>query len=136
VRPQIEALLTYTVSKTVPRSPLDRQLCHLPGFTLLLQKTVKEFVDSLYETRYSNLDPKAPDLQSAALVKALADDSDPSFRADLQENHGVEETEALAFVWLEEIKINYLRQVAIEDEAILQEWSRELYAMTRITPQP
>lgn len=136
VRPQIEALLTYTVSNAFTRSPLYRQLDHLPGFNTLLQNMVQELVDSLCETIYGNLDPEAPDPQRAALVKALVDDFNQSFRADLQENHGVEKIEALAFVWLEEIKINYLRQVAIEDEAILKERSRELYAMTRVTPHP
>ncbi|WP_039725745.1 hypothetical protein [Leptolyngbya iicbica] len=136
VRPQIEALLTYTVSTTVTRSPLYRQLGHLPGFNTLIQNTVREIVDSLCETLYGNLDSKEPDAQRAALVKALVENFNQSFRTDLQENHGVEKIEALAFVWLEEIKINYLRQIAIEDEAILQERSRELYAMTRITPKP
>jgi hypothetical protein len=136
VRPQIEALITYTVSNAFTRSPLYRQLGHLPGFNTLLQNTVKEIVDSLCETLYGSLDPKDPDPQRAQLVKALVENFNQSFRADLQENHGIEKIEALALVWLEEIKINYLRQVAIEDEAILQERSRELYAMTRITPQP
>ena len=136
VRPQVEALLTYTVSTALTRSPIYQQLGHLPGFSTLVQNTVQELVDNLCETLYGGLDAKDPDPQRRQLVKALVDNFNQSFRSDLQENQGVEKIEALALVWLEEIKINYLRQVAIEDEAILQERSRELYTMTRITPHP
>ena len=90
VRPQIEALLTYTVSTAFTRSPLYRQLGHLLGFNTLLQNTVQELVDSLCATLYGNLVQKDPDPQRAQLVKALVENFNQSFRADLQANHRVE----------------------------------------------
>jgi len=135
VRPQIEALLTYTVAKSLTRSPVYKQLGHLPGFTNLTQQMVQELVDNLYETLYGSLSRKQPDPQREQLVSELVQQFNHTFRADLQQNNGIEKLEALALVWLEELKINYIRQVAAEDAEILQERSRELYEITQITPQ-
>lgn len=136
IRPQIEALLTYTVAKALARSPVYQHLGYLPGFTNLSQQLVQDLVDNLYETLYGSLSRKHPDPKRKQLVDDLLHQFNQTFRADLQQNQGVEKIEALASVWLEELKINYLRQIALEDEEILQERSRELYEMTRITPQP
>ena len=134
VRPQLEAVLTYTVTKALARSPVYRQLGNLPGFTTLTQQMVQDVVDSLYDTFYSSLSRQHPDPQREQLVDELVQQFSHTFRANLQQNNGIEKIEALALVWLEELKINYIREVATEDAEILQERSRELYEMTRVTP--
>lgn len=136
VRPQVEALLTYTVAQALTRSLVYRQLGYLPGFAPLSQQLVQDVVDNLCETLYGSLNRKHPDVKRKQLVDELLQQFTQTFRTDLQQNQGVEKIEALASVWLEELKINYLRQIAMEDEEILQERSRKLYEMTRISPKP
>jgi hypothetical protein len=135
VRPNIEELLTYTVVKALARAPVYAQLGHLPGFTAFSQQMVQELVDNLYETLYEILTRRSPDLEREKLVNELKQQFSQTFKFDLQKNNSVEKIEALALVWLEELKINYIRQVATEDEEILQEKSRELYEITRVTPK-
>lgn len=135
VRPQIEAVLTYTVAKALARSSVYRQLSNLPGFTALTQQMVQEVVDSLYDALDGSLSRQQSDPQREKLVNELIQQFNQTFRADLQQNDSIKKIETLALVWLEELKINYIREVATEDAEILQARSRELYEMTRITPQ-
>jgi hypothetical protein len=132
VRPDIEALLHHNASKALQELPLYEEIRHLPGVGNLPDQLTRQVIAQLYQTVYGAIaDSLQEDPAGAALTQTLIDNTIKAFRAEIQKGRTLEEIEALVAVWLDEVKINYVRRIAEEDVEKLREQTQLLYQITQ-----
>ena len=131
VQPDIEILLQHTILNVLDNNPVYGRLRILPGMTNLSAQLAQQLSTELYTAIYNALTDALADEKGAALTQALVDKIGNTFRAEIQQDEGVEELEALINVWLDEVKINYVQRLADEDIENLREEAQKIYAITR-----
>lgn len=137
VKPDIEALLNYNANKALQELPLYEQVKHLPGLSSLPDQLTKQAIAQLYQSVYGTLtDSLKEDKIGAELTQRLIENAIKAFRNEIQKGHAVEEIESLITVWLDEIKINYVRRIAEEDVEKLREQTQQLYQITQTGGRP
>lgn len=132
VRPDVEALLHHNASKALQELPLYEGIKHLPGVGTLPDQLTRQVIAQLYQTVYGAIaDSLQEDPAGSALTQNLIDNTIKAFRTEIRKGHTLEEIEALVAVWLDEIKINYVKRIAEEDVEKLREQTQLLYQITQ-----
>jgi hypothetical protein len=132
VRPDVEALLHHNADKALQELPLYEGIKHLPGVGSLPDQLTRQVIAQLYQSIYGAIaDSLQEDPVGAELTQTLVDNLLRAFRAEIQKGHTLEEIETLIAVWLDEIKINYVRRIAEEDVEKLREQTQMLYQITQ-----
>jgi hypothetical protein len=132
VRPDIEALLHHNVGKALQELPLYEQVKHLPGLNSLPDQLTRQAIAQLYQLVYGAIaDSLQEDKVGADLTQTLIENTVKAFRAEIQQGHTLEEIESLISVWLDEVKINYVKRIAEEDVEKLREQTQQLYQITQ-----
>jgi len=132
VRPDVEALLRHNANKALQELPLYEGIKHLPGVGSLPDQLTRQVIAQLYQSIYGAIaDSLQDDPVGAELTQTLIDNILKAFTAEIQKGHTLEEIETLLAVWLDEIKINYVRRIAEEDVEKLREQTQMLYQITQ-----
>jgi len=131
VRPDIEALLRHNITSALQSVPVYQGIQSLPGGSSLSEQLTQQLVSELYTTLYDTLTHTLEDEVGAELTQKLLADIGDTFRHEIQKDRAVEEIESLVAVWLDEVKINYVKRLAAEDVDQLREQTQKLYAITQ-----
>lgn len=131
VKPDIEAVLHHAIAGVLKDSPVYSGLQRLPGLSHLPDQLTQQVAERLYETAYGTLTHSLEDQEGSELTRRLIDNLVNTFRAEIQKKYAVDEIEALVNVWLDEVKINYIKRLAAEDVNHLREQSQKLYHITQ-----
>ncbi|WP_255325212.1 hypothetical protein [Thermosynechococcus sp. NK55a] len=127
LRPEVEALVAYSVDQVLRQAPPYRRLLESPTLAALplqwRQSLAKEISDRLFlllEQASKNQDN--PPREGALLVSQLAQKFGQTLSAELQEEQVGKVIQDLLVLWLEELKINFVRQTHLEGiETVLEE---------------
>ena len=127
IQPEAEALLQYSVDKTLRQSPAYRGLKMLPGGDRTIANLSQQLVSQTYGAFSSTLQAVvAEDKQFDRLVESLIANVGKSFSNELQAQQSMNKIELLLVDLLEEIKINYVERLSQEDIEDILEQTRRL----------
>jgi hypothetical protein len=131
VRPDVEALLDHTLTRSLHGAPMYNNFQVLPGFESLSHQLAQQVSHSLYENIYGVLTSSIKDEKGAELTEKLINHTGEVLRQEIRQGDTVSEFESLMIVMLEEIKINYVQSLAEEDVEMLREQTNRLYQVTQ-----
>jgi hypothetical protein len=131
LRPDIEALLHYTLTSVLEQSPVYRGLSRMPGVNALPQQMSERLVSNATQTAYGSLVTALDDPKGVELTRNLVDRAGKTLRQQLREGDTSRELENLLADLLEEIKISYVRQISEQDIEALRDNNRHLYEIAQ-----
>ncbi|NDJ16430.1 hypothetical protein [Myxacorys almedinensis] len=111
VQPDIQALVHHSVVTTVKQLPGYQQLQQLPGISYLPQQIADNLAKALSHIAYANLVQTLEDPVAAEITTRLSRNVRDALEQELQKKHNTREIESLLIDMLEEIKINYVREI-------------------------
>ena len=132
VRPDIEALLHHAIASALQNLPVYQGLQRVPGLNSLPDQLTKQLAAEIYENIYGTIASSLNDQVGTELAQRLVQNLIGTFRSEIQKEHAIEELESLVNVWLDEVKVNYVKRLAEEDIERLREQTQRLYALTQI----
>ena len=136
IRPDIEAILKYSIEKVIHQSPAYQQLGRLPGMEELQNNLVEQLIKQTYQTFSDTLKGfLAEDSDFERLVGNLANNFSKIWSKQIQTKESLQKIEALAIDLLEEIKINYVESLSQEDIEEILEQTRALHQGDLTIPQ-
>ncbi|HIK34876.1 MAG TPA: hypothetical protein IGQ15_04130 [Thermosynechococcus sp. M98_K2018_005] len=127
LRPEVESLVAYSVDQVLRQAPPYRRLLEVPSLEALpihwRQFLAKEISDRLFLLlEQASKNQGNPTREGALLVSQLVQKFGQTLSAELQEEQVGKVIQDLLVMWLEEIKINFVRQTHIEGiETVLDE---------------
>lgn len=132
IRTDIEALLIYNVNKIVQQSPGYQNLQQLPGVERFQNQLTEQLVKQVYQVFYSALKSVLEeDPQFDKLVERLVENFSKTMGSEIKTQQSLDNLESLLVDLLEEIKINYIKQLSQEDVEAILEQTRSLKARVR-----
>ena len=114
IQPDVEALLEYIIKSALNQSPVYRQLQNIPGINRLPNQLADNLAKDISQTSYKTLKAAIEDPEVAKLLSQLTTNFTKSLEAELQKKHNLQEIESLLIDVLEEIKINYIKDIELE----------------------
>ncbi|MEC4803205.1 MAG: hypothetical protein SAJ12_14570 [Jaaginema sp. PMC 1079.18] len=123
IRPDVEALLTYSIDKAIAESPVYQGVRALPGMDNFKKQLTQQLTSGLYGGVYSALQTLIrEDPEFDKLLEALFEHLSQSFGSELQTQQSLERLEYLLTALIEEVKVNYVQRLSEEDmESILDQ---------------
>ncbi|MGB3207052.1 MAG: hypothetical protein WBB28_18865 [Crinalium sp.] len=112
IQPDLEALLQHTIENALNQIPVYKQLKNVPGLNQLPTQITDNLVANLSQTAYSTLVNAIEDPVGAELNARLSKNFIKSLELELQKQQNTQEIQSLLVDMLEEIKINYVKQIA------------------------
>jgi hypothetical protein len=129
VQPDIEALVRHNLENTLSESPLFHQMRKLPGFEHLSDRIAQNLTKDLYRRIYGGLKDSFEDPVSAKLTKNLFENFKNNLQQELQKEYNWEEIQTWLTDVLEEIKINYVKNLTDDEvEKLVDELERMQYS--------
>jgi len=133
VQPDIEALIQHSLNRILQQIPLYPALQQIPGLSDFPQQLTAQLSIEFSNTTYRALVSALEDTTAKELVRRLIDHLGDAFRTEIQQERTIQEIEALVVVLLDEIKINYVKQINVEGIDSLPKPVRLSYPLTRIS---
>ena len=130
-KPDLDALLQHVLIQVLNSSPLYAGLQNLPGANALSTRLTQQIAVEASQSAYQALVSALEDETGAKLTQQLIDRLMGSFRDEIQQKNAIEEIQSLAIALLDEIKLNYVKQIRQEDAAHLQTRTQRLYELTQ-----
>lgn len=125
VQPDLEALLEYIIKSALNQSPVYKQLQNIPGVNKLPNQLAENLAKDISQTSYKTLKAAIEDPEVAKLVAGLFTNFEKALEKELQKKQNLQEIENLLVDMLEEVKINYIKDIELEGvEKILDESSQ------------
>jgi hypothetical protein len=131
VKPEIDALLKHTITQAFDSTPGYQGFRQLPGIGDLPDQVAQRVVAQLSANLYDALKGSLENETGGGLTRDLIQKLGDTFKVQLKENENVEEIETLVVDFLEEIKLNYVKQLAAADVDRLIEERYQLYNVTQ-----
>jgi len=131
LRPEIEALLHYTLTSVLEQSPVYRGISRMPGVNTLPHQVSERLVSNATQTAYGSLVTALDDPKGLELTRDLIERAGKTLRQQLREGGTSRELENLLADLLEEIKISYVRQISEQDIEVLRDKNRHLYEVAQ-----
>lgn len=132
IKPEVEGILSHSVTNALNTSPVYQGVQSLPGFGQLPQQLTHQLAAEITKNTYRTLISALEDTRGAELNQKLAQRFGESLREEIQKDNTVRELEYLLTVLLEEIKINYVKRIPDEDLELLEDKAYKLYEITQI----
>jgi len=125
VKPDVEALLHYIIKTSLNQSPIYQQLQNIPGLNKIPNQLAENLAQDISETTYKTLKAALEDPQVTQLASQLFTNFEKALVEELQKKQNLQEIQALLVDMLEEIKINYIKDLDAEGvEKVLDESSQ------------
>lgn len=131
LKPEIDALLAHTLQQAFSQAPGYKNLQQLPGVADASNRLSLDLAAQLSTNLYSGIQQALQDEKGAQLMQQLISKLGDSLRSEVQTDNTVQEVESLTVALLEEIKLNYVRQIAAEDWDVLEEQRYRLYNVSQ-----
>lgn len=112
IQPDLEALIHHNLATTFKQLPVYQQLQNLPGLSHLPTQLTEQLAQNLSQTACKNAIQALEDSKGTQLAKRLFDNFGDVLETELQKKHNLQNLEALLVDLLEEIKINYVRNIS------------------------
>lgn len=131
-KPEFQALISHSIKGAFDKSTVYKGIQSIPGISsvpdLITQRVTAEVMNNVYAILKGSLeDPKGADLARNLTEKIIE-----TFQTELRQEESVEEIEYLLVMILEEIKINYVKNLSEEDIEELSEKTYRLYETTQM----
>lgn len=122
IKPELEALLRHNIDMILSQSPAYQGLKTIPLVGDLPRQINEQLVTNVTEGAYSAIVTALEDQVGVELMNKLVKNFGQTLMTELQKERSVRELESLITDLLEEIKINYVRQLNEEEvEGVLEE---------------
>jgi hypothetical protein len=131
IKPELDAVLQHTLTSALNDAPGYQSFRQIPGLGTLPDQIAQQLVSQASATLYSTLTGTLNDQKGAELTQSLVNQFSDSFRAELQTGKTLEELQALIIDLLDEVKINYVKQLDAEDVEQLMEENYRIYNITQ-----
>lgn len=131
LKPEIDALLDYNFKRALDQTPGYQNFQRLPGVSTLSDQLGQQLISQLSANLYSALKEALEDEKGTELVQQLVYSFGDTLRSEVQADNTVREIESLTVALLEEIKLNYVRQLASEEWEALEEQRYKLYNLSQ-----
>ncbi|MEM6518582.1 MAG: hypothetical protein AAF722_04510 [Cyanobacteria bacterium P01_C01_bin.70] len=131
VKPEVDALLQHSVMQALAQAPGFQNFRGLPGIGNLPEQIAHQVVSQVSQNLYQVATGAIEDEAGAELTRNLVAKIGEALRYEVQQNKTVDELEQWTVALLEEIKINYVKQLSVEDVDRLREDNYKLYDMTQ-----
>jgi hypothetical protein len=127
IQPDLEALIHHNLQTIFSQSPVYKQLQNMPGVSNL----PKQLASEIAKSSYSAIVNITEDPQSAKMWQQLTTNFSKTLESELQKEHNLKEIQTLLVDLLEEIKINYVQNIAEGGMEELLEKSEEIRRIKR-----
>ncbi|MDY6781737.1 MAG: hypothetical protein SW833_04140 [Cyanobacteriota bacterium] len=135
IKPDVEALLRYSIEKAVVQTPVYQSAKFVPGLEQLEQNLTKQLVENLYDGVHEVLKGLTQsDPQFDALLQRLTDNLVSSLGSEVQAQQSLNRLEYLLTALIEEVKVNYVQRLSQEDVEQLLDQTRRLRETARSQP--
>jgi len=131
VKPEVDALLKHNVVSAFEQAPGYQSFRQFPGIGDLPDQIAQQVVSQVSRNLYGILTGAIEDEKGTELTQNLIVKVGETLRYEVQQNRTVAELEQWTVALLEEIKINYVKQLSIEDIDRLREDNYKLYDITQ-----
>ena len=132
IKPELDALLKHSVVSALEQAPGYQGFRQLPGIGDLPDQIAQQVVSQTSQTLYQAMTGALEDKKGTELTQNLIAKIGEVLRTEVQQNKTVDELEQWTVALLEEIKINYVKQLSVEDVDRLREGNYKLYNMTQV----
>jgi hypothetical protein len=138
IKPDVEALLQYSIEKAIAQTPGYQGARFLPGAEQLGKNLTKQLVDRLYQTVHEGLkNLTQSDPQFDTLLQRLTENLVKSLGSEVQAQQSIDRLEYLLTALIEEVKINYVQRLSEEDVEAILDQTRALRQAAQVqTPTP
>ncbi|NJN19946.1 MAG: hypothetical protein HC812_00450 [Leptolyngbya sp. RL_3_1] len=131
IKPELDAVLQHTLTNALNDAPGYQSFRQIPGLGTLPDQIAQQLVSQASAQLYGSLTGALNDQKGAELTQSLVNQFSESFRAELQTGKTLEEIQTLIIDLLDEVKINYVKQLDAEDVAQLMEENYRIYNITQ-----
>ncbi|MGD1906986.1 MAG: hypothetical protein ACFB0C_13460 [Leptolyngbyaceae cyanobacterium] len=131
IKPELDAILHHSLTSAFNEAPGYQNFRQLPGIGTLPDQLAQQLVSQASEVLYGTLTGTFTDQKGAILTQTLIDRFSESLRAELQKGKTLEELQNLIIDLLDEVKINYVKQLDSEDVEQLMAENYRIYNITQ-----
>ncbi|MGB3297354.1 MAG: hypothetical protein WBA76_03715 [Phormidesmis sp.] len=131
IKPELDALLQHSVIGALHQAPAYQGLKFMPGFDSISAQITHQVVSDLSKTLTQTLQSAFADEKGAALTNQLVKSFSEHLKEEVQNAATIGEVQDLINDLLEEIKINYVENIAAEDNEQTQATRYRLYSATQ-----
>ncbi|MEG3438612.1 hypothetical protein V0288_15880 [Pannus brasiliensis CCIBt3594] len=136
IQPEAEALIKYNIDKALASTPAYQSLQNLPGMKDLETRLSDRVSRQLYQAFIDvSRELSREDKAAEQLIEKLTERFTREMGTELQTRNSIDRLENLIIALLEEIKLNYVRQITDEDIEVILEQTRELRRNQTNTPR-
>jgi hypothetical protein len=127
LRPDIEALLRYSIEKFIHQAPAYQRIQKFPGIEQLQTNLTQQIVAQIYQILSNTLNTfLEEDPVFNQLLERLIANFNKNMGSEIQAKQSLEKMESLLLDLLEEIKINYIERLSQENVEEILEQTRAL----------
>jgi hypothetical protein len=127
IQPEAEALLQYTLEKTIKQTSAYKGFSILPGGKTAVSRLTKQLVTQTYQGFAATLKAVLEeDKKFEQLLESLFENVNKSFVREIKAQQSLNRIETLLIDLLEEIKINYVERLSLEDVEQVLEQTRSI----------
>ncbi|MEA5465443.1 hypothetical protein [Leptothoe sp. PORK10 BA2] len=131
IKPEIDAVLSHSVTGAVSQAPAYKGLSLLPGFTNISEQLTQQISAEVSKNLYSTLKQALADDKGSELMGKLLGSFGQHFRDELQQGNTLQELQVLVNDFLEEVKVNYVERLAEDDLDTRRANTYRLYSTTQ-----
>ncbi len=127
IQPDLKALVRHSLDNALEQSRAYKQFQNLPGVGKFPSQMTERLADDLTKTLCNALQSSLEDNVGSELFEKIVQNFTGTFRSEVQKEKTINEIQELIYVFIEEVKINYVKRSTQEDfERILEE-TEQLY---------
>ena len=131
VKPDLEALLNYTLTCVLDQSPAYRNLVQVPGMSTLSSQISDRMIADVTATAYASLTTALDNPEGIQLTRQLIQRIGTVLTDELSRGSASQEIETLLIDWLDELKVNYVENLSSQDLEALRQQKYHLYEITQ-----
>lgn len=131
VKPELDAFLKHNVMNALNQAPGFNNFRRLPGIGDLPDQIAQQVVSQVSQNLYQIATGAVEDEKGTELLQDLIAKIGTTLRSEVQQKQTLDDLEQWTVALLEEIKINYVRQLSVEDIDRLREDNYRLYDLTQ-----
>ncbi|MEM9483818.1 MAG: hypothetical protein AAGA83_09030 [Cyanobacteria bacterium P01_F01_bin.116] len=131
IKPDIDAVLSHTVTGAISQAPAYQGLSVLPGFINVSEQITQQISAEVSKNLYSSLKQALADDKGSDLMGKLVESFGSHLRDELQQGDTLQELQLLINDFLEELKVNYVERLAEDDLDTRRANTYRLYSTTQ-----
>ena len=132
VKPEVDELLKHNITRAFDQAPGYQGFRSLPGIGNLPDQIARQVVSQVSQNLYQVATGVLEDEKGTELTQNLIAKIGETLRYEVQQKRTIDELEQWTIALLEEIKINYVKQLSVADVDRLREDKYKLYDITQV----